>query len=50
MHHAVGILALVAAITFAFGETTARVLVGLVLIAGAACFAFVAFLIITGSI
>lgn len=38
---ALGIFAIVAAIAFAFGERTARIIVGSVLLAGAAFFGYV---------
>lgn len=50
MHHAVGVFAIVSAIAFAFGERTARVIVGgslLVMLAGAL---YVAALIVSGAI
>jgi hypothetical protein len=50
MHHAVGVFALVAAIAFAFGERTARVCVGVVLVVGALFFAYVVVRVITGTI
>lgn len=53
-HHghgaAIGIFALVAAIVYAFGHTTARVIVGSVLIAGALFFAYVMFRVVMGTI
>lgn len=50
MHHAVGVLALVAAIAFAFGERTARVCVGGALIIGALAFLYVMLRIVEGTI
>lgn len=50
MHHAVGIGLLIVLIGFAFGERTAKVCVGIGLIAGAMACVYVAVLIITGSI
>lgn len=50
MHHAVGVFALVAAITFAFGETAARIVVGAALVVMAVVSLYIAVLIITGSI
>lgn len=53
-HHghsgAVGIFAVIAAIAFAFGERTARIVVGSALIIGLACFAYVMFRIVMGTI
>lgn len=53
-HHghsgALGIFAIVAAIAFAFGERTARTVVGGALIIGLACFAYVMFRIVMGTI
>ena len=50
MHHGVGVLALVAAIAFAFGERTARFCVGAALVAMALAFLYVAFRIVSGTI
>jgi hypothetical protein len=50
MHHAVGVFAIVSAIAFAFGERTARVVVGGALIAMALGFAYIAVRVIEGSI
>lgn len=50
MHHTIGIAALVYAIAFAFGERTARVVVGAVLVAGLVFFAYVVVRIMTGTI
>lgn len=53
-HHrhgsALGIFAVVAAIAFAFGERTARIVVGSALLIGAAFFAYVAFRVVMGTI
>ena len=48
--HGVGILALIAAIGFAFGERAAKLAVGTVLIAGFLGFLYIAVLIVTGAI
>lgn len=50
MHHAIGGLAIIALIAFAFGERAARVCVGAVLILGALFFLYIAVLIVTGAI
>lgn len=50
MHHAIGGLAIIALIAFAFGERTARVVVGVGLLTGLAAFMYVAVLIVTGAI
>lgn len=50
MHHALGIGLLVYLISYAFGETTARTVVGAVLIAGALVVAYVGFRIVSGTI
>lgn len=47
---ALGIFAIVAAIAFAFGERTARVIVGSVLLAGAAFFGYVLIRVVMGTI
>ena len=53
-HHghggAFGVFAIVAAIAFAFGVRTARIVVGVALIAGSAFFAYVMFRIVMGTI
>lgn len=50
MHHAVGFAALVAAITFAFGQRTAQVFVGAVLVIGTAFCIWIAVLVVTNQI
>lgn len=45
-----GLFALVMAIAFAFGERTARIIVGSVLIAALLCFVYVMFRIVAGTI
>lgn len=50
MHHAFGIAFVVAAIGFAFGERTARAVVGIALIACAAGITYIAVLVMTGAI
>lgn len=50
MHHGIGVLALVAAIAFAFGEHAARAVVGTVLAAGALFIAYVLVRVVTGTI
>lgn len=50
MHHAFGIGLAVYLVSYAFGQTTARVVVGTVLIAGVLAFAYVSFRIVTGTI
>jgi len=50
MHHAIGIGLLVYLIAYAFGEVTARTVVGITLIAGALCVAYVGFRIVVGTI
>lgn len=50
MHHAFGIGLLVYLISYAFGQTTARVVVGSVLIVGVLAFTYVSFRIVTGTI
>lgn len=47
---ALGIFAIVAAIAFAFGARTARIVVGSVLLATLVCFVYVLFRIVTGTI
>ena len=47
---AIGILAIVAAIAFAFGERTARVVVGSALIVAATFFVYVLFRVVMGTI
>lgn len=49
-HHAIGAAVVVALIAFAFGQRTARVIVGAVLCLGAAFFACVLFLVVTGAV
>ncbi len=50
MHHTIGIFALISAIAFAFGERTARAVVGGALVVGLVFFAYVAVRVVTGSI
>lgn len=50
MHHAIGALAIVGLIAFAFGERTARMAVAGVLITIALAFAYVMFRIVSGTI
>lgn len=50
MHHAVGVLGLVAAIAFAFGERAARIAVGGALVAAALAFGYIMFRIVSGTI
>lgn len=50
MHHAFGLGLLIYLIAFAFGETTARVVVGTSLIAVALGFAYIAVRVVTGTI
>lgn len=50
MHTAIGAVALVGLIAFAFGERTARACVGVVLLAGAAFFLYVMWRIVEGTI
>lgn len=50
MHHALGGLAIVGLIAFAFGVRTAQAVVGFVLISGALGFAYVMYRIATGTI
>lgn len=50
MHHAIGALAIVGLIAFAFGERAARTCVGAVLITGALAFLYVMFRIVSGTI
>lgn len=47
---ALGIFAIVAAIAFAFGEHTARIVVGSVLLVGAAFFGYVLLRVVMGTI
>ena len=53
-HHshggALGVFAIVAAIAFAFGERTARIVVGSALLIGLVCFAYVMFRVVSGTI
>lgn len=51
-HHsgAFGLLAIVAAIAFAFGARTARIIVGSALLIGVAAFGYVMFRIVMGTI
>jgi hypothetical protein len=46
----IGVFALVAAIAFAFGVRTARVIVGSVLLAGAVFFGYVMFRVVMGTL
>jgi len=48
--HGLEALGIITAIAFAFGERTARVIVGSVLIIGALAFAYVIFRIATGTV
>lgn len=50
MHHALGIGLLVYLIAYAFGERTARAVVGAVLLAGAALFLYVVWRVVDGTI
>lgn len=50
MHHAFGIGLLVYLVAFAFGERTARVLVGSTLIAGVLAFAYIMVRVVSGTI
>ena len=50
MHHAVGVFALVAAIAFAFGERTARVVVGIALVVMLVAALYIAVRVVEGSI
>lgn len=50
MHHAIGILGLIAAIAFAFGERTARACVGVALILAAAAMLYVMYAVVMGTI
>lgn len=50
MHHAFGIAFIVAAIAFAFGERTARAVVGAGLILGIGAVLYVSWLVVSGSI
>lgn len=50
MHHALGVGLLIALIAFAFGERTARGVVGGALILAALAFAYVMFRIVSGTI
>lgn len=50
MHHAIGILGIVAAIGFAFGERTARAVVGAGLILAGAALLYVAVRVAMGTI
>lgn len=51
-HHgsAIGVFAIVAAITFAFGVRTARIIVGSTLLTGVAFFGYVMFRVVMGTI
>ena len=53
-HHghsgAIGIFAIVAAIAFAFGARTARIVVGSALLIGAAFFGYILFRVVMGTI
>jgi hypothetical protein len=48
--HGIGLFAIVAAIAFAFGMRTARIVVGAVLVAGVAFFAYVLIRVAMGTI
>lgn len=50
MHHALGIGLLVYLISYAFGEATARTVVGAVLLAGLAFVAYIGYRIVSGTI
>lgn len=50
MHHAIGGLAIIALIAFAFGQRTAQACVGVALIVGALGCLYVGFLIVTNQI
>lgn len=50
MHHAIGLGLLIALIAFAFGERTAQVVVGTVLVIAGSAFAYVMFRIVMGTI
>lgn len=50
MHHTIGLAALVYAIAFAFGERTARVVVGSALILATLAFVYVMYRIVGGTI
>ena len=50
MHHTIGILGLISAIAFAFGERVARAIVGSALIIAALAFVYIMVRIINGSI
>lgn len=50
MHQALGLGLLIYLVAFAFGERTARVVVGAVLIIGALAFAYVIFRLVEGTI
>lgn len=50
MHHAIGVGLLIALIAFAFGERTARVLVGAALVIMTLVSVYIAVLVVTGSI
>lgn len=50
MHHAIGIVAIIALIGWVFGERTAKACVGAVLITIGLAFAYVMFRIISGTI
>jgi hypothetical protein len=50
MHHAIGGLAIIALIAFAFGKRTAQACVGAVLILGALGFLYIAVRIVMGDI
>ncbi len=51
-HHGsmIGVFAIVAAIAFAFGIRTARIIVGSALLLGAAFFGYVMFRVVTGTL
>lgn len=50
MHILLGLVALIGLVAFAFGENTARTLVGTVLLTGALAFAYVMFRVVSGTI
>jgi len=50
MHYAIGLGILIALIAFAFGARTARVCVGIVLVAGAAIFLYIMYKVVSGTI
>lgn len=50
MHHTIGVFAIVSAIAFAFGERTARAVVGTALIVCTLAFMYIMFRIATGTV